>query len=214
MAENESGKFAHVIANIDTETGKGQIRYILPTERRTSSVEQAGPDKADLKVRLVFKDSTGKEIGRVQPELRFEACHEGEKPHRAIIQQDVSVTDALSQIELEYQGKTIDTFRAGSSTPVDQQFRETANFGFPLPGDHTKLSVGTPTIEARSGVSYMVQAKADNAAHWQTLSVGQSTPDFVVDKNQFPGASTLEVRVTQNAGFQSRTVDQRTIKLE
>lgn len=214
MVDTEIDRFAHVVASIDTATGEGRIRYVLPAKKRTGSVDQAGPDAADKQVRLVLKDAAGKEIGRVQPELRFEACHEAEQPHRAIIQQDIVVSDALSAIELEYQGKTVDTFHAGPQEAVDHQFRETATFGLPLPGDPSKLSVGTASIDSRAGVSYMVQAKPDNADHWQTLAVGQPTPDFVVDKNQFPGASELEVRVTQNAGFQSRTVDQRTIKLE
>ncbi|MER9304252.1 hypothetical protein [Mesorhizobium sp. M0496] len=214
MADSGSDTFAHVIASIDTASGEGLIRYVLPAKMRTSSSEQAGANVKDEGVRLVLKDAAGKEIGRVRPELRFEACQDDEKPHRAIIQQDIDVTGTLSQVDLEFKGKTLDAFRPEPATRADQQFRETATFGLPIPGEPGKLSLGTPKVEQRSGVSYMIQAKPDNADQWQTLAVGQSTPDFVVDKNQFPGASSVEVRITQNAGFKSRTVDKRTIKLE
>ncbi|HTO66588.1 MAG TPA: tyrosinase family protein [Bradyrhizobium sp.] len=215
MADNESDAFAHVIANIDTESGEGRIRYVLPTRMRTGSGEGSAADARDEGVSLVLKDADGNEIGRVHPELRFEVRHDDEeKPHRAIIQQDIAVSGALSKIDLEFRGRTIDAFQPQSAAVVDRQFRETATFGLPLPDEPHKLSLGTPKIAQRGGVSYMVQARPDNADQWQTLAVGKSTPDFVVDKNQFPGASSVDVRITQNAGFQSRTVDQRNIKLE
>lgn len=214
MPDNASNAFAHVIASIDTATGEGKIRYVLPSKMRTGAGEQAGAMPGDEQVRLVLKNAAGKEIGRVRPELRFEACDDEETPHRALIQQDVEMISGLAEVDLEFQGKTVDTFRPEQALPVDQQFRETANYGLPLPGSPDKLSLGTPKIIPQAGVSYMVQAKPDNSEKWQTLSVGMPTPDFVVDKNQFPGASSLEVRVTQNAGFHSHTVDQRKIKIK
>lgn len=124
MAESKNDTFAHVIANIDTTAGEGRIRYVLPAKMRTSSAEQAGIDSADEGVRLVLKDASGKEIARVRPELRFEACHDDEKPHRAIIQQDIAVTGALSEIDLELNGKTLDVFRPEAIADVGHEFQE------------------------------------------------------------------------------------------
>lgn len=214
MAEKTYNAFVHVVASIDIATGEGRLRYVLPSQMRTGTSGQASAPPDDDQVRLVLKDVTGKEIGRVRPDLRFEACDDGEKPHRALIQQDLEVTSALAEIDLEFQGKVVDVFRPEAAGPVDQQFRETATFGLPLSGDPNKLTLGTSKIEPRRGVSFMVQARPDNSDAWQTLSIGKPSPDFIVDKNQFPGASSVEVRVTQNAGFQSRIVDHRTIKLD
>jgi len=214
MVEAPTNAYAHVIANIDVSSGQGGIDYVLPSRKRTGSDRLAGAAPGDPQVRLVLKDAAGKEIGGVHPELRFEACDDGEKPHRALIQQDVELSEGLAQVDLEFDGKTVDTFRPEQAGPIDEQFRETASWGLPLPGDPDKLALGTGKVTTHSGVSYMVQAKPDNSDQWQTLSIGKSTPEFVVDKNQFPGASSLDVRVTQNAGFESRTVDERTIKLE
>jgi tyrosinase len=211
MSEHQGDTFVHVIANIDTETGKGSIRYVLPSRQRTSSAGRAAANAPDNEVRLVLLDAAGTVIGRVQPELRFEACHGDEKPHRAIIQQDVEVPAALSEIDLEYRGQKLDAFRPERAT--SQAIEETVTFGLPMPGHPDKLTLGTPGIGQRAGVTYLIQAKPNNADQWQTLAIGQPTPQFVVDKNQFPGAASLEVRITQNAGFQSKTVDQRTIEL-
>jgi len=214
MVNDPANNFAHVIANIDIANGQGGIDYVLPSRMRTGSAIDAGATPGDAQVRLVLKDASGKEIGSVRPQLRFETCDDGEKPHRALIQQDVELTGDLAEIGLEFKGETIDVFRPEQAEAIDQQFQETANWGLPLPGDPGKLALGTPKVPERAGVSYMVQAKPDNSDQWQTLSVGKSTPEFIVDKNQFPGASSLELRITQNAGFESRTVDKRTIKLD
>lgn len=214
MVDDPANAFVHVIANIDISSGQGSIDYVLPSRMRTGSDELAGAVPGDDKVRLVLRDASGTEIGSVRPELRFEACDDGEKPHRALIQQDIGLSVGLAEIDLEFMGNTVDVFRSEQATPIDEQFRETAASGIPMPGSPDKLVLGTEKITTRPGVSYMVQAKPNNADQWQTLSIGKSTPGFVIDKNQFPGASTLEVRITQNAGFESQTVDQRIIKLD
>ncbi|MCP3396488.1 tyrosinase family protein [Bradyrhizobium sp. CCGB20] len=221
MAEREGNAFAHVVANIDTASSEGRIRYVLPSRMRTGSAQQAAPSAAgrDLNmgpdVRLILKDVNGQTISEVRPELRFEACHdEGETPHRAIIQQDIAVTDALSQIELVYQGKMLDAFKPSSAaTVLDRQLRGTMTLGLPQPGRLNRFTVGAPHVEQRAGVSYLIQAKPDNADQWQTLAVGRPTPDFEVDQNQFPGASSVDIRVTQNAGFQSQTLAEKRINL-
>ena len=73
MSEHQGDTIVHVIANIDTETGKGSIRYVLPSRQRTSSAGRAAANPPDNQVRLVLLDAAGTVIGRVQPELRFEA---------------------------------------------------------------------------------------------------------------------------------------------
>ncbi len=214
MVDDLASTFAHVIANIDTASGEGSIDYVLPSRKRTASNMFAGPAPDKAKVRLVLKDAAGKEIGSVRPELRFEACDDGRQPHRALIQQDVELSDDLASVALEFEGKVVDVFHPEPVPPIGEQFRNTAEWGLPLPGNPDKLAVGTHAVEPQAGVSYMVQAKPDNSDQWQTLSVGKSTPDFVIDKNQFPGASSLDVRVTQNAGFKQLTVEEKTMKLD
>ena len=65
----------------------------------------------------------------------------------------------------------------------------------------------------REGVTYLIQARPDNSQTWNTLSIGGVTPEFEIDKNQFPGATSLTVRVVQNAGFSRRIVEEREIPL-
>lgn len=214
MAQGEGESFAHVIASVDLAAGQGRIKYVLPSRAPTSSTPQTGTEGETFGVSLVLKDAEGAEIGRIHPELRFETCHDENEHRRALIQQDIAVTGALSEIDLEYHGKTLDAFKPSAPPSVDLNISDNMTLGPPLPGTLNKLSFRATKVEPRRGVSYMVQAKADNATQWQTLAVGQPSPDFVIDKNQFPGAASLELRVTQNAGFESRTVDQRTIKLE
>ena len=210
MSDHQADGFVHVIASIDTDTGEGKIRYVLPSRQRTSSAGQPGSDVEDHLVRLVVRDAAGQAIETIRPELRFEACLDNEKPHRAIIQQDIPAADAMSEIDLVFRDQKVDAFRPQTAGASDMSFEATA-LGPPLPGEPHNIPLGTPGIERQSGVSYLVQAKPDNVDRWQTLAVGKPTPEFVIDKNQFPGASSVDVRILQNAGFRSRTVNERTI---
>ncbi|MEF2549476.1 hypothetical protein VQ045_20295 [Aurantimonas sp. E1-2-R+4] len=165
-------------------------------------------------VTLVLKDADGGEIGRVRPELRFESCDDRDAHRRAIIQQDVEVSSALSSIDLLYRGETLDSFRPDLAPSAGAQALEGMTLGPPQPGSEHRRTLEAAGVEARKGVTYMVQAKPDNVNQWQTISVGQPTPKVSIDKNQFPGARSVEVRLVQNAGFTTQTVSESVVKLD
>jgi hypothetical protein len=212
MPPVDDNAFVHLIASVDLDQATGKIRYVLPSRMKTgsaaSSVEGLGVDN----VILVLKNAEGEEIGRISPELRFESCDDGDVHRRAMIQQDIEVSSTLSSIELRYRGETLDTFKPDLS-PQEGALEGLA-IGPPQPGAEHRRILEAAGVQARSGVSYMVQAKPDNGTSWQTISVGQPTPKFAIDRNQFPGARSLEVRVIQNAGFKKRTVSEKVIELD
>ncbi|MCZ4093450.1 hypothetical protein [Sinorhizobium psoraleae] len=176
---------------------------MLPSNVRTGAGEQAGAVPGDEQVRLVLKNAAGKEIGRVRPELRFEACDDGETPHRALIQQDIEVISDLAEIDLEFQGKTVDAFRPEQASPVDQQFREAANFGLPLPGRPGKLSLGTPKIQPQRGVSYMVQAKPDNSTSGRPSPSACRRPTSSWTRTSFPAPRHLRFASRRMQAFKA-----------
>ena len=107
----------------------------------------------------------------------------------------------------------LDTFRPEPPVPAPE-IAANLGFGPPVVGREHRRDFGASGVAQRKGVTYLIQAKPDNSDDWRTLSIGRSTPEFQIDKNQFPGATSVQVRVIQNAGFSRSTIDERTVSLE
>ena len=213
MPNADKTTLVHVIASVNMTDKTGEILYVNPSNVKSSSAAYAGMPSED--VALVMYDAAGVEIGRVAPEVRFEACTSDHDEHEKIglIQQDVELAPGLARIDLLLNGQELDRFVPAPATAA-AAVGAAMGLGQPTPGREHIRAFGAEGVEPDTGVTYLIQAKPDTAQGWQTLSVGQKSPKFSIDKNQFPGAKSVKVRVIQHAGFERRTVDEREISLE
>lgn len=208
MTDSVMTRLAHVVATIDTTEGSGSILYVNPSNVRSGGAEAAGMGADDTS--LVLRDAGGTEIGRVHPVIRYDACAEHEPHVLGLIQQDVELPEDVAEIELVRDGEVLDTFRPEEPVPASDVAADLALSS----GAGHRRDFGAAHVQPSKGVTYLIQAKPDNDQEWHTLSIGRRTPEFQIDRNQFPGATSVAVRVIQNAGFSRRTVDERTIPLD
>ena len=211
MNDQLQPRMVHVVATVDLTEGGGDILYVNPSNVRSNAAPTAGMGAGD--VVLVLRDAGGAELGRIYPEIRYDACADHEDHRQGLIQHDVELPGNLAAIELVRGSDVLDRFSPEPPEPAPE-VAAGLTLGAPLPEAGNRRDFGAGQVAPRKGVTYLIQARPDNAEVWNTLSIGRSTPEFQIDKNQFPGARTLTVRVIQNAGFDRRTVDERVIPLD
>lgn len=206
----EQTRLAHVVATIDTTAQSGRILYVNPSNVRSSKDPLQGLARSE--VALVLRDASGIEIGRVYPEIRYDACAGREPELPGLIQQDVEVPTNLARIELVQGDTVLDSFHRAADVPAPEVAGGMTLERALTNGD--TRSGFSASVTPQEGVTYTVQARPDNSQSWNTLSIGRKTPDFEIDKNQFPGATSLHVRVIQSAGFARRVVDEQDIPIQ
>jgi hypothetical protein len=198
--------YVHVVASVDLDDARGEILYVNPSNVRSGDPEARG----DGEVLLVLRDAGGASLGELRPQVRLEACQDEDTPRIGLIQQDVGMVEGLASIDLMMGGRTLDSFTPGAipaAAPLE--------FGLGPPTGPRENRVALESMAApRAGVSYTVQAKPDNDARWVTLAIGRAEPKFEIDKDQFPGAKTLDIKVTESTGFSQTTVQERKMSLE
>ena len=68
--------------------------------------------------------------------------------------------------------------------------------------------------QPREGVTYTVQVRPEGSQAWQTLAVGRNTSQTEIDRNQFPGSRSLDVRVIQTTGFDENVIAEQKFDIE
>jgi hypothetical protein len=62
------------------------------------------------------------------------------------------------------------------------------------------------TVSAGASVSYDIQVSQDNGESWETVGVGQSTPNVDIDLSDFQSDRPLEVRIVATVGFETKEI--------
>jgi len=210
----ETTPIIHFVAVV-TDKGAnstGKILYVNPSSVQSHSAAKA--DTATGHFCLILRDKAGQELARHFPAMRYSACEDNdETPIQALIQEDVTNIVGLASIDLMHQEFLLDTFIAEQPVPTTDIAAGLALHG-PTPESKSKQEFGAKNIAHRPGTSYVIQARPDTGTAWHTLAVGRPTPEFTIDKNQFPAASSVDIRIIQNAGFNRYIVDERQVSLE
>jgi hypothetical protein len=202
------GAYANVVGWIDLGTGKGEILYVNPATR---AIETSAPGHPD--VELVVEDEANAEVMRLHPVVRLSSCDGPTQATTGLIQQDVPVKAGMKRVRLLYKGGEVHSFTAGSRTvPAGAVLMGLAPVGPAHP--HRRDLRATQDVAPEPGVTYTIQAKPEGAGAWQTIAVGRQTPAAALDKNQFPGARRVEVRVLRSTGFADSVVTQQTIDVD
>jgi len=190
-------RFVNVVARVDTESGEGKLLYVNPS--RTSVISE-GQGASGFE--LVVEDADGEEILRLPAQVRVSSCS-GEGDTGGLIQQDIPFVEGARRIRLLHGGEERDRYETAQPEPAaDLALLATAG-----PQPHKSL-VDVEQIEPQEGVTYTVEARPAGAAAWQAIAVGQARPAFELDRNQFPGAAAIDVRVVRSTGFEEQVIAQ------
>ncbi len=209
MTEQSSPQYVHLIARVDRSNQIGQILYVNPS-KAVSSLSSSAANESESFV-LVLRSSDGAVLGQVVPEVRYGMCNDGLEAQSGLIQQDVRIPEGTASIDLLYEGKVLDSFRQ----PASEGDAEVAGVIPDLSvnaggrGFNVAMSGQSPTDDS----TYTIQAKPEGDDFWQTLSVGRKSPDFELDKNQFPGADRVKLRVVKVRGFQNVGTTEKVVDL-
>lgn len=216
MAGKNSPRLVNVIASLDLKAKAGRIMYVNPG----SGEDTDGDTKAGAagrgpvpggrpalgKVDIVVYDGKNVEIERVPADLHISSCKPGESPASAIINQDIPQVDAMRRLVLELDGKAIAEFvPATEPTPAPGVAVAPRSMGLGPPlsdkPHHRPLDLSGAEVKAAKGITYTVQISPDDSKRWHTIAVGVDTPAVDIDRHQFQGAKSLNVRVLRSTGF-------------
>lgn len=208
--------FVHVIAIIDLTHVSGDIKYVVPLTSPPTGPASAGAAAADEgRAWFVVRDRNGAELDRTPLAVGRGSCAalpDGAEPTEGgLVQHTLRLPEGAAGLDLVIDGRTVDSFDA----PPDEEpaagpalTNTIVAAAGPMPemtvppSRHRRTLIGGE-VAAEPGTSYTVQVKPPASAGWTTLSVGRPTPAFNLDRNQFSGASEVDVRIIRSRGFRS-----------
>jgi hypothetical protein len=216
--------FVHVIAIVDLTHVSGDIKYVVPVARPASAAEPVAAARG--RVQLLVRGAAGAELERVPIAVCIASCSSvadgAERIEGGLVQHTLRLPDGAAGFDLMIDGRRVDSFDAPPdeepAAPSLDLARATLAAAGPMldievpPSPHRKALTGGEVMP-EAGTSYTVQVKPTAATAWTTLSVGRPTPAFNLDRNQFSGASEVDVRIIRNRGFRSNLHLERRISL-
>lgn len=210
-----TGRFVHVVAKVNLQRRTGEILYVNPA---SVALETSADGGSAVELRFTRRDGT--EIVRINPVLHIASCEAGATQRTALIQEDVLYAEGMSGIDLVIDGKTVHAWAAAAPaaapfvSAVSGKLMTTKLQGMsPLEGVKIEVNADADTGAAElAGVTYTVQARPSASSPWSTLAVGSRTPRVTVDANQFPGRSSVMVRVLKTNGFSEDVIAEDTVK--
>jgi hypothetical protein len=196
-----TGTFAHVAGTFDLTQRTGTIDYVTPVRTAADST-----DVHDEGIHLVGETSTKQRLFDQVVNPQRNSC----APHAQTGTYDeyIPVVPELHRIALLINGSVAAEYLRGNADAAGAVTLGAAALNSP----HKFALAPSQAAASVQGVTYTVQAKADDEQNWQTIAVGLTTPNAEVDVNQFPGAKAVDVRVLQTDGFSETQVFQDTKK--
>jgi hypothetical protein len=191
------GSYAHITGTFDLEHQTGTIDYVTPVK---VAVKPGSFDNEGIWLR--GSDGGGAQLFEQPVRPQRNSC----APHAATGTYDeyVPVAPGLQQVELVIKQAVAARFKRGPEA------QSAVVMGAPDPSSPHRLSMRASGAPPATGVTYTVQAKAENSPNWQTIAVGLKAPTTDVDVNQFPGAKGVNIRVLQSDGFSEKQIFEHT----
>ena len=192
----QKGDFAHVVGTFDLQQATGTIDYVTPVRVAADSV-----DVEDEGIHLVGENADHVRLFNKVVNPQRNSCAPQAK--RGTFEEFVPVSPDLRTIKLMIADSVAAEFKRGDMAAAAGRIAlGPASAETP---HHLALSSAV-AVAPTPGVTYVVQAKAENSDQWQTLAVGLPTPSAEVNVNQFPGAAKVDVRVLRSDGFSEAEV--------
>ncbi|EUC12348.1 hypothetical protein [Paraburkholderia hospita] len=209
MTAIKTGNFVHVVATVNTNAKAGKILYVNPS---TSTVQSDAP--LNENVQLVIQGNNGQELHRQAAVVRQSSCENPRGSEVGLIQADLPRLPGMRSVLLTVNNKEVSRYDAG--TPVTAP--QAAGLGLAgaasdVPHRRQLTLTQAADLQPIDGVTYAVEVKPDNGSHWNTIAIGRATPNVEVDRNQFAGARTAEVRVLRTTGFDEEVIAHETVDL-
>ena len=191
-----SGSFVNVVATINLTQRTSKIRFVNPVSRALVPVT---PTDTRVEVRILGDQDQVLETLRVP--VKFNTCSES-------IGKQIGVVDAVipwhadaRQLQLLIDGQVVDSYRGGTVTP------DVSNLHVESTTDSAVSLAWDAAADAEStNVKYNVQSSTDDGQTWQTIAVGQTSPQVDLDRSQYPPGSRVTVRVIATDGFTNKTI--------
>jgi len=217
-AKLEKRKFVHVVATVDLGSNTAAILYVNP-----STVGIVSNDIGNPEVEMSVEDATGAQKQMRHPVVRFASSKPGATPTVGLIQEDIPYEPWMSVVKLFVNGQEAARYVAGPATVSHDDGLAVRGV---VPGA-SPFVVEAPSparpnrrrlrpsggMQPREGVTYTVQVKPEGDDAWHTITIGRDTPETEIDRNQFPGASSVRVRVLQTNGFDERALGEQRVDL-
>lgn len=209
MTAIKTGNFVHVVATVNTKAQEGKILYVNPS---TSTVESDAP--ASDSVQLVVLDDNGRELSREAAVVRKSSCADSHRDDVGLIQADLPRLPGMKSVLLTIGNKEVSRYDAGAATAVPQAANLALAGETPGAPNRRRITLAQAAgLKPTAGVTYSIEVKADNGAHWNTIAVGRPVPQVDIDRNQFSGATKADVRVLRTTGFDEEVIAQETVNL-
>jgi hypothetical protein len=191
-----------VVGTVNLTKEEGKIAYVNPLPQG-----EASPTEPDSPVRCRIKGADGQVLHEYPVSVKPLSDTPG-SDRLGLMDVVFAVDPDAREVELLVGGGTVDTFQASATPPrVRGLTREDA-------GPHALSMAWETDAEAGDEHTYAVQVSTDNGRTWQTLAVGLATPELTIDRNQFPGAEQVQIRVVATDGFTRSIVTSEPYQLE
>jgi hypothetical protein len=215
----ERGQFVHIVATVDLGQDSGAIRYVNPATTGMTASDQGHPD-----VEMSVEDTNGQRKKTWHPVVRFASPGPDGKKAVGLIQEDIPYEPWMKVVLLLVRGKEVGRYQAGIPDAAPSPTLDRPAAAVP-PGPGLTLGTAGPAAPPRrrllvhrdapkrAGLTYTVQVRPEGAGAWNTIAVGRETPDVEIDRNQFPGARHVDVRIVQTTGFEQRILAEEKVDL-
>ena len=191
-----TGSFIHVVASLDLTAKSGSIRYVNPVTRASSLVLKTSP--AELRA----LSAQGQTIGTYPVEIRKDTDIPANGHETALIDAVVPYSERLRRIQLIFDAKVKDEFRASQQTPASPSparlVRSPRPPGSPAP-PFAFLVEWKPVHLQGDKITYTVEMTKDGST-WRTIGIGVTKPELGITAQN---ASSRLLRVTATNGFRN-----------
>ena len=193
----------HVVASVNMTKRSATVSSALPLSTSVGHEPAGVPEKKvrNLEVRVV--DAAGKVLHTQKAPFLPSSRHIKGEDIVGLVDVVVPNVAKAAAIELLLAKKVLDRFDVHGATVAARAMRGGAGgpslTAGPAEGGNVMLSWEAPGAGANQ--RYVVQVSGDGGTSWNTLAAGTADTSLEVDRDDFPGATELQVRITATSGF-------------
>ena len=192
----------HVVAAVNITKRSAAISSVLPLSTSVDHEPAGVPEKKvrNLEVRVV--DVAGKVLHTQKAPFLPSACHIEGEDQIGLVDVVVPNVAKAAAIELLLAKTVLDRFEVQGATVAARAVPSAAGPSLtagPADGGNVMLNWEAPGAGANQ--RYVVQVSGDGGTSWNTLAAGTAATSLEVDRDDFPGATELRVKITATSGF-------------
>lgn len=205
MTAATAARHVNVIATLNLTTGEGSIEFVQPAAPEASS-PPASEDDREATLRIT--DSGGAGLANYPVPLRLESCSDNED-ETASLDVVVALPEGAASLILVYQDEIVATFERSASPSEVSGIRAMRGASAAIEG------LMWDSAEASDpNVTYTVQVSRGVGERWETVGVGRADPNVNLEPAEYPGLSSVRVRVIATNGFESTSVSETEVALD